>query len=96
LVQNENLFFSKYNISNVFKDNQGNYWFATLSDGLLFVPDLGVRIYDNLENKPMRIAERESDIIVGNWNGNIQSFDFLSEPKQLFHSEGHSIGVLFL
>jgi two-component sensor histidine kinase len=88
-------FFSKYNISNVFKDNQGNYWFATLSDGLLFVPDLGVRIYDNLENKPMRIAERESDIIVGNWNGNIQSFDFLSEPKQLFHSEGHSIGVLF-
>jgi hypothetical protein len=59
------------------------------------VPDLSIRIYPNLENKPMRIVERELDIMVGNWRGNIQTFDFLSEPKELFHSEGHSIGALY-
>jgi ligand-binding sensor domain-containing protein len=33
-------FFSESSISNVIKDREGNYWFATLNKGVLVVPDI--------------------------------------------------------
>lgn len=38
---------NNYTISNVFEDNQGNYWFTTSYNGLLFSPGLGIKTYFN-------------------------------------------------
>ena len=38
------LHFPNYSISGVYKDREGNYWFSTLHQGLLFVPDINTKL----------------------------------------------------
>lgn len=44
-LYNGHCFFEQNSISKIIKDREGNYWFGTLNKGILFVPDINVRLY---------------------------------------------------
>ncbi len=46
-LNNGKAYFPGKNISNVFKDKEGNFWFGTLTEGLLFVPDISSKVILN-------------------------------------------------
>lgn len=83
--------FNQFNIATVFKDKSKNYWFASLTDGLIFVPDLGTRLFGNNKFKPYRLNETKTDVLIGNRGGSIYSFDTKNNSKLLVNSNNHDI-----
>lgn len=53
-------YFSDYNISSIFKDNQGYYWISTLNKGLILI--------ENLDSQFIKMSSRP--ILFDNSNGN--------------------------
>lgn len=43
-INNNQPFFASKSVSSVLKDKEGNYWLGTLDNGILFVPDLNVKL----------------------------------------------------
>lgn len=46
-------FFESKSISSVLKDREGNFWFGTLNEGILFVPDLKAKLIVTLALCPI-------------------------------------------
>lgn len=83
--------FSQFNVSNVFKDKSGNYWFTTLTEGLIFVPDLSARLISPQQYKPYRIHETREEVLIGNRGGQIVSLNKNNTTKLLVSSNNHDI-----
>jgi two-component sensor histidine kinase len=46
-LYNGHCFFEDKSISGVFKDAENNYWFSTIGNGILLVPEINVRLFAN-------------------------------------------------
>lgn len=78
---NGQLFFPGKSVSDVMLDEEGNYWFSTLQDGLFIVPSTDVWVYDE-HNSPMadsRIRQLETDgqgnLYIGYQNGKLSKYN---------------------
>ena len=65
-----------YSISNVFKDNQGGYWFTTLEEGVFYLPFTSIEgINKNnglLENHIINLTKQNNEIYISYFGGNYQ------------------------
>lgn len=59
-----NIFFKGYNISNVFKDRENNYWFTTLNDGIYLVPNINFE-YIELDNRITSLSTYKDQLLIG-------------------------------
>ncbi|MCX6318682.1 MAG: histidine kinase [Bacteroidetes bacterium] len=71
-------FFAGKNITRIIKDREGSYWFGTLDNGVLFVPDINNRLYNynNEKFSALRISANAQILYAGTSNNRILSFDF--------------------
>ncbi len=80
-TQPETIYLLRHKISSIYQDNEGNYWFTDLQDGLHFIPDMKSIItnFDNpsiLENDFTSIKELSNNkIAIGTYSGNFYLFD---------------------
>ncbi|MBI3520351.1 MAG: histidine kinase [Bacteroidetes bacterium] len=63
-------YFKDYNISYVYKDRENNFWFSTLNNGLLFVPDLKTTQHFTSIN-PIKSVLINNDLYVGAGEGKL-------------------------
>lgn len=69
-------FFEGTSISRILLDREGNYWFATLSKGLLFVPNIHTRLYQYQNTGMTALApfQEGRGVYIGTEKQNILSF----------------------
>jgi len=74
---NGHCFFAGKSISKIIKDREGNYWFCTLDNGVLFVPDLNSRLYkyENESITALLPSANRQDVFTGTSNNRILAFD---------------------
>lgn len=68
-------FFGSKNISSVMKDKDGNYWFGTLDEGILFVPDLNTRLTTAQGVTPNVLLHVNNALYLGTKDNGVYSFD---------------------
>lgn len=70
--------FSNYRISSVLQDKEGAYWFTTLDNGLLYVPNISVQIA-NTTNNDIHLSALANgpgnSILVGTTNNSLQLYN---------------------
>jgi hypothetical protein len=84
-------FFKSFNISSVFEDREGNFWFSSLSDGLLFVSDIKTSYYEIPNEKPIKLDAYGKGFYVGTRKGSIFEFDHRTLPKKILQGRDHEI-----
>lgn len=98
-LNNGKPYFEAKSISEVFLDKEGNYWFGTTNEGLLFVPDFDSKTLPLPSQKMHRLAQTANSLVIATKDDAIYSLDKknISAPKLLFSSKkGHEIGYLHL
>lgn len=91
LYQNGKALFADFNISSVFKDKNGNYWFSSLSDGLLYVPNLNIKRIGLGDEKPFKLVVKENGIVIGTRKGSLFYDDLKGNIKQIKPPVQHEI-----
>jgi len=87
--------FKEFNVSSVFLDRNGNYWFATLSDGVILVNNLQTRFHKLGPEKTLRMQEFKGGVLIGTRSGSL-IWDNLKQPyKHLLPSVQHEVISLF-
>ncbi|MGV3611643.1 MAG: sensor histidine kinase [Fluviicola sp.] len=75
-------FLKQYSVTHVCRDSEGGYWFSTLENGVMYVPDLTVlnsRLSENsAENNIYRVYRNKDYFIVSNIKG---YYDFVTGKK---------------
>jgi two-component sensor histidine kinase len=84
-------FFKSFNISSVFEDREGNFWFSSLSDGLLFVSDIKTSYYEMPNEKPIKLDTYGNGFYVGTRKGSIFEFANRNVPKKILPGRDHEI-----
>ncbi|WP_396188702.1 histidine kinase [Flavobacterium sp.] len=79
-INTKNTYFKNFNISYVFKDRHQNYWFSTISEGLLLVPSISNNFIP-FNEKPNVINLYNNQLFIGTTNDkifktNINDFKF--------------------
>ncbi len=74
-INNGQPFFSAKSISSVMKDRDGNYWFGTLDEGILFVPDMNTKLVNAEGLLPNVFTNLDGTLYVGTKNGFVYSYD---------------------
>ncbi|MBC7862974.1 MAG: histidine kinase, partial [Bacteroidia bacterium] len=86
---NNNLpLFKDQGISCVLKDREGNYWFSTTGQGLLFVPDLSTTLLKT-SYKPFKAVVHDSVLLLGTRNDELFNLN-LNTLRSALRYEGHS------
>lgn len=84
-----NTYLKNFNISFVFKDQEENYWFSTINDGLLLVPNL----YNNFvsfDKKPLTISTNGRSIFIGSTDDKLYKSDlFLKNFEKIFDGKSN-------
>ncbi|MFY8109763.1 MAG: sensor histidine kinase [Bacteroidia bacterium] len=88
---NGKVFFTDYNLSSVFKDKRGNFWFSTLSDGLIFVPDLYIKRLTIKNEKPLKIIEKNNGFFIGTRSGKVLLNDLNGNAKEISGDKQHEV-----
>lgn len=87
-INNNRPLFAGKNISGVAKDSEGNFWFSTLNEGVLFVPDFNARITKIDNAIPSKIAIRKNDVYIAtNKNEIYQYIPATSKLSLLYKDE---------
>lgn len=73
-INTQNTYLKDFNISYVFKDRHENYWFSTISEGLLLVPSI-TNNFIPFEKKPNVISVCNKQLFIGTTNDNIYKTD---------------------
>lgn len=73
-INTQNTYFKDFNISYVFKDKQDNYWFSTISEGILLVPNLENN-FISFDKKPNVINVLNKQLYIGTTNDKIYKSD---------------------
>ena len=78
-------YFADMFVTDIYQDNEGAYWFSTLSNGVLYLPGLEIRNYNNgmTEQNVRCIASTGDRVAAGYDNGIIQLFDPATESSAL-------------
>ncbi len=93
-INNNKAFFKRKNISEVYKDREGNYWFGTLNEGILFVPNLNTRLTEIPGSAPSAIVIDEQSIYVATNKNEIFDFNPLENKLQLKYKDNLTHEVL--
>lgn len=76
------VFLKGYNISNVYKDRDGNSWFSTINNGIFLVPNLDVRFFEN-KNIITSLASYQNQLLIGTENEELYLKDQLDRHEKL-------------
>lgn len=89
-------YFADKSISAVLVDREGNHWFGTTNEGLLFVPDFNSRRIPSGAGGLSRLAASQGTLLAGTHEGAILRFDDASArfEVQLRNQSGHAIDFL--
>lgn len=66
--------FSSRGVSCVMRDHDGNYWFGTLGEGILFVPDLNTRLLATANDIPSLLFRSRGKVYVGTKHSNLLEY----------------------
>ncbi|WP_105046970.1 sensor histidine kinase [Polaribacter gangjinensis] len=88
-------FFKNENISNVFRDKQQNYWFATLNKGVFFVENFDTK-FIAFDKIPNTITKTNSEIIIGTDKAELYTFDVLENSFSAIYKgqSNHAVNQL--
>lgn len=94
-INTNNTYLKDFNISYVYKDNHQNYWFSTISEGLLLVPSI-TNNFIPFEKKPNVISICNKQLFIGTTNDNIYktSLNFLKFNKIYDGGTNHEVYFL--
>ncbi len=95
VLNNDSAFFKDKSISYVLHDREGNYWFSTLNEGLLLVPNLKARFYKT-EYKPGKIKVNKNALYVGSKNDALYTFDLSKRSSKLIYNGGPNQEIYYL
>lgn len=89
-------FFPDRSITKIIKDREGNYWFGTLDDGVLFIPDLSSRLYkyQNESITTLFPARNGKEMFAGTSNNRLLAFDELTKSFTSLYKETTNHEVL--
>lgn len=89
-------YFEKESISCFMKDQQENYWFGTLNNGLLLVSQPQTKVFLN-SNNFTAIAQHDAKIYLGSTNNELYEFDSNTEASKLIHKDStiHQIRTIY-
>jgi ligand-binding sensor domain-containing protein len=89
-------FFTGKSITKILKDREGSYWFGTLDNGVLFVPDINNRLHTYNDEKftALQIAGNGSRLYAGTSNNRILSFDFYTSQFTAIYKSAANHEVL--
>ena len=76
------VFLKGYNISNVYKDRDGNSWFSTINNGIFLVPNLDVRFFEN-KNIITSLASYQNQLLIGTENEELYLKDQFDRHEKL-------------
>lgn len=84
------------NISGVFKDREGNYWFSTLNEGVLFVPDIESEITLSGDASVQRIAVDKRRVFIATDKNEVYEFYPRSSEIKLVYKDdiAHQVNAL--
>lgn len=95
-AQNNNIpFFSNKSISSVLKDREGNFWFGTTNEGLLFVPDLKAKIALP-DLKPYRFSRSGDNLYIGTRRDEIYKMQLPQLTTSLLYKTNSNHEIVFL
>jgi hypothetical protein len=90
-LNNGKVLFAEYNLSSVFKDKRGNFWFSTLSDGLIFVPDLYIKRLTIKNEKPLKLVDKSTGFFIGTRSGKVLLNDLNGNTKEISGFKQHEV-----
>jgi len=67
--------FRSRGVSCVMRDHDGNYWFGTLGEGILFVPDLNTRLLATPNDIPSLLYRSRGKVYVGTKHSNLLEYN---------------------
>ncbi|WP_417940641.1 histidine kinase [Flavobacterium sp. RS13.1] len=94
-INTKNTYFKDFNISYVFKDIHQNYWFSTISEGLLLVPSIKNNFIP-FEKRANVISVCGNQLFIGTTNDNIYKSDLNSFKFNKIFDGGTNHEVYFL
>jgi hypothetical protein len=79
-LYNGHCFFEQNSITKIIKDREDNYWFGTLNKGVLFVPDINVRLYKYSTESITALStyNNKNEVLAGTSSNLIFSFNSVS------------------
>ncbi|MDP1725937.1 MAG: histidine kinase [Bacteroidota bacterium] len=89
----KNKMLGDYNITNCFRDKEGNLWAGTYSHGLLLLPELNLKVFDNKffgGNVVSRISATEKHYLAGTADGQLYQFNEIGAHR-LFAPDRHAV-----
>ncbi len=89
-------FFRGKNISGMFRDRQGNYWFTTIGEGVFIVPDLQNRVYLFRDNPPARMIPSGKGFLIGTQNGYLVKTDRFFRERDIVSATPGKAGIYYL
>ncbi len=90
------LYFPNYSIGSVAVDREGNHWFGTLGDGILFVQDISSPVLPSDEGAITRVCASHDRLYMGTRTGSLLNLAADAEMLEPFHrfDGGHAIDFL--
>lgn len=85
-LNNNQAFFIDKSVGCVLKDREGNLWFGSATDGILFVPNINCRILTNTI-KPYRLCLNGDDLYTGTQNAAVYKTDLGSKKTSIFYKD---------
>jgi ligand-binding sensor domain-containing protein/two-component sensor histidine kinase len=86
LNQSVNVFYEDYAFSSCMMDNEGNYWFTTLKNGIFIVPNIDFLLFNaqSAKSKVLRIHHQHPNLFYTTDNGYIGKFDMETEKLKMY------------
>ncbi|RXR22210.1 sensor histidine kinase [Flavobacterium stagni] len=94
-IVSKNNYFKDFNISYVYKDRSGNYWFSTINEGLLLVPEIQNQFIP-FSHKPNVITIDGTQLFVGTTDDHIFKFNLPNFQPHPFYEGKTNHEVYFL
>jgi len=95
-LYNGHCFFTSNSISRVIKDREGSYWFSTLYNGIMVVPDLQMKLYNYQNESITSLTLANDNILVGTSNHKILQFNIHNSNFSNIYKEPSNHEVLGL
>ncbi len=88
-------YFEDKSISCAIKDREGNFWFSSINEGLLFVPDLKSNLFKS-KFKVKKIVTLADKIIAGTENSELLSIHLPTNDVRILHKNEQNKSIDFL
>ncbi|MDN4165645.1 histidine kinase [Cytophagales bacterium LB-30] len=92
----QSIHFSEKNLSFLLKDYQGNYWFSTVDEGIILVPNIHNQIKNLDGEAPYRIVPAGEGYLISTKNGQIIHLSKDLKQTTLLHKDKFSEGIHYL